>query len=162
LDARVILQRKGQQRTLALDQFYTTRGEYPHALAADELLTEIRIPAHRAGSGSAYERLAYRSAVDYPVASVGAWVRVTGGKIESARLVVGAVSSAPLVIAAVSELLTGKKTAAAADLKRAAEAAKTAAAAFVVNSMGPPPTYRIDMVAVMARKGLERALARAV
>jgi 4-hydroxybenzoyl-CoA reductase beta subunit len=162
LDARVVLQRKGQQRTLALDQFYTARGEHPHALAADELLTEIQVPAHRAGSGSAYERLAYRSAVDYPVASVGAWVRVTGGKIDAVRLVVGAVSSAPLVIAAVPAMLTGKTTPAAADLKRAAEAARTAAAAFVVNSMGPPPTYRIDMVAVMARRGLEKALARAV
>jgi len=162
LDARVVLQRKGQKRTLALTEFYTARGEHPHALAVDELLTEIQIPAHQAESGSAYERLAYRSAVDYPVASIGAWIRVTKGKIESARLVVGAVSSAPLVIAAVSDMLTGKPTPATATLKRAAEAAKTAAAAFVVNSMGPPPTYRIDMVAVMARRGLEKALMRAI
>jgi hypothetical protein len=59
-------------------------------------------------------------------------------------------------------MLKGKPTPATATLKRAVEAAKTAAAAFVVNSMGPPPTYRIDMVAVMARRGLEKALERAV
>ena len=162
LDARVILQRQDQQRTLALAQFYTARGEHPHALAVDELLTEIQIPAHRAGSGSAYERLAYRSAVDYPVASIGAWVRVADGKIESARLVVGAVSSAPLLVAAVSDRMTGKPAPATGALRQAAEAARTAAAAFVVNSMGPPPTYRIDMVAVMAKRGLEKALARAI
>ena len=98
--------------------------------AVDELLTEIQIPEHQSGSGSAYERLAYRSAVDYPVASIGAWVRVAEGKIESARLVVGAVSSAPLVVAMASDTLTGKPTSATAALKRAADAAKDAAAAL--------------------------------
>lgn len=162
LDARMVLQRKGQERTIAFTEFYTARGEHPHVLAVDELLTEIQIPEHQSGSGSAYERLAYRSAVDYPVASIGAWVRVAEGKIESARLVVGAVSSAPLVVAMASDTLTGKPTSATAALKRAADAAKDAAAAFVVNSMAPSPKYRVGMVAVLAKRGLEKALARAI
>lgn len=161
LNAQVVLRCKGGQRTVPLQECYSARGESPHTLAADEMLTEIWIPKPEPGSGSAYERLAFRSAIDYPVVCVGVGIRVSARKIEAARLVVGAIGSAPLVVAAAAGALAGRSPADTAALDRAATAVKNAAAAFVANNVAAPADYRVRMAGVLAGRGLKRALARA-
>ena len=65
LDARITLASKDHKRTIRLAEFYTDEGIQPHAIEPDELLLEIIIPVN--GGRSAYQRLSYRSAIDYPI-----------------------------------------------------------------------------------------------
>lgn len=161
LNAEVVLKRKGGERTLPIIEFYSARGEYPHTLAADEILTGVRIPGPEPGSGSAYERLAFRSAIDYPMVCVGAGIRVANGKIDSARVVLGAIGSAPLVVAAAAGALEGTRLDDAAAVAQAAKAVKSTAEAFVANNVSAPADYRVKMAEILAQRGLNRAIQRA-
>ncbi len=162
LDARILLMQKGQQRWMPLSEFYTARGEKPQALEPDELLVEIEIPAPGKAAGSAYEKLAFRSAIDYPMASAAAAVQVANNKIQQARLVVGAMGSAPLVISKASDLLSEKSWDDENAMDKAAKAASDTAEAFAVRNLSPPTEYRVRMVAVLARRALQRSLAMAI
>lgn len=162
LNARILLKQKGNQRRIPLAEFYTARGEKPHALEPGELLAQIEIPTPGTGSGSAYEKLAFRSAIDYPMASAAAGVQVENGKIRQARLVIGAIGSAPLVISGTAALLSGKSRKDDDAITQAAKAAADTAAAFAVNNLAPPAAYRVRMAAVLARRALKRALAAAM
>lgn len=153
---------KSGVRTFALVDLYTAKGEAPLALAPGELLTEIRVPLPPAGAGAAYRRLAYRSAVDYPLVCAGVGLETAAGRIARARIVVGAVSSAPLLLAQASGLLAGKAVDDRAAVAHAAARAMDHAAAFVVNNTIAPVAYRQQMIAVLVRRAIEAALARAV
>jgi CO/xanthine dehydrogenase FAD-binding subunit len=60
-----VLSSKSSSRTVDLADFYTTDGIVPFAMESNELLKKIIIPT--SGNTSAYHRLAYRSAIDYPI-----------------------------------------------------------------------------------------------
>ncbi|MCP3954939.1 MAG: hypothetical protein GY697_22365 [Desulfobacterales bacterium] len=162
LNAQIVLKQKGEQRRIPLTEFYTARGEKPHALEPGELLAQIEIPIPGTGSGCAYEKLAFRSAIDYPMASAAASVQVVHGKIKQTKLVIGAMGSAPLVISRASELLSGKSRDDENAMDKAAKAALDTAEAFAVNNLSPPTEYRVGMVAVLARRALNRSLEMAV
>jgi 4-hydroxybenzoyl-CoA reductase beta subunit len=161
LDATVTLQSKNGKRNLALAEFYTGVGEHPNVIEAHELLTDIDIPLPAPQSGNAYEKLAWRSAVDFPIVSAGAVVTIDGNRITGARLVIGAVASAPLVIATAEKILEGRPIDDLESITRLGEAAGDSASAFMVNNMAPPAAYRKHMVAVIAGRAMKRAIARA-
>ncbi|MDP2727511.1 MAG: FAD binding domain-containing protein, partial [Dehalococcoidia bacterium] len=52
------------ERSIPLKQIYSGDGQKPIALAADELITEIQVPAKAANSGAAYTKLRIRKAID--------------------------------------------------------------------------------------------------
>jgi 4-hydroxybenzoyl-CoA reductase subunit beta len=160
--ARVTLRKKEGTRTLPLFEFYSSTGEHPFTLADDEILTDILLPSPRAGAASAYAKLAFRSAIDYPVVSAGAAVRVEDGAIREARLVIGAVASAPLAIPAAARLLEGRPAGDAEAVTGVCKAAMDTAAAFVMNHMAAPVEYRVQMVSVLARRAIESAVSRAL
>ena len=108
MDARVVVQSKKGERTLPLAELYSSVGERPLTLADDEILTEIQVPDGGPGTGTAFEKLAYRSAIDYAVVSAGAFVQRDGDRIVQARLVIGAVSRAPLTISAAENILKSR------------------------------------------------------
>ncbi len=162
LGAQILLIQRGKQRIIPLSEFYTAQGEKPHALEPGELLAGIEIPTPRSGSGSAYEKLAIRSAIDYPMAAAAASVQVANGIIRQAKLVIGAIGSAPLVIARVPQMLSKKSWDDSDAVGQAAKAASDTAAAFATNNLAPPTQYRVRMVAVLARRALKRSLAMAM
>ncbi len=162
LDAQLQLKQKGKQRLISLSEFYTATGEKPHALEPGELLVGIEIPTPGPGSGNAYEKLAFRSAIDYPMASAASSVQVANGIIRQAKLVIGAIGSAPLPISGASEMLSGKPWDDGDAIAQAAKTASDTAAAFAVNNLAPPTQYRVRMVAVLARRVLKRSLAMAM
>lgn len=109
LDAQLTLVSTRGERQAALDAFYTTDGIKPFDMQPDELLTRIDIPKVP-GAVSAYERLSYRSAIDYPLVCAG--VRLVpdpddARSIQSARIVVGAMGRSPLPLAKVSRSWPG-------------------------------------------------------
>ncbi len=161
MDARVVVQSKRGERTLPLTELYSSVGERPLTLADDEMLTEIHVPNAGPGTGTAFEKLAYRSAIDYAVVSAGALVRTEGETIAQARLVIGAVARAPLTISAAERLLKDRPADDQQTVDDAGKAAMNAAEAFVANNMAQPKDYRIQMISVIAKRALKRALGRA-
>jgi CO/xanthine dehydrogenase FAD-binding subunit len=125
------------------------------------MLTEIQIRHPATGTGTAYEKLAYRDAVDYPAVSAGAFLRVSGDRIVQAGLVIGAVAGGPLTVSDAQKTLTDGDLDFEQSLEAAAAAAMNAAKAFIANNTVQPKEYRIQTVSVIAMRALGRALSRA-
>ncbi|MBU0465339.1 MAG: FAD binding domain-containing protein [Proteobacteria bacterium] len=158
LGASIILAQKSGERTVDLANFYTTDGIMPFAMESHELLKEIIIPAQ--GTQSAYQRLAYRSAIDYPIVCAGVLLKPSPkNEIEDARIVVGAMGRSPLFLAKASSSLKGKHFADMAAFKKAADDSMNSAAPFAVHNVGANLEYRCAMVSQMVFRALEQAAA---
>ncbi len=158
LKATLVFASKGGERTVALADFYTNDGIAPFAMELHELLKEIRIPL--SGGQSAYRRIAYRSAIDYPLASAGVWIQPDPGRkgvMGAARIVVGAMGRAPLLMAQASATLAGKRFDDGDALRKAADAARESAAPFAVHNVGSTPEYRCAMAGEMVFRALSDA-----
>lgn len=158
LNAQITLISKAFERTIPLAELYTDEGIMPHALESHELLKEILIPLN--GGQSAYRRLAYRSAIDYPIVCAGVKLTPTEGKadeIGEARIVVGAMGRSPLFIAQASTSLKGKKMMDVEAFKKAADTAMNSASAFAVHNVGATLEYRNTMVFPMVFQALSEA-----
>ncbi|MCP4721215.1 MAG: hypothetical protein GY860_17315, partial [Desulfobacteraceae bacterium] len=106
---------------------------------------------------SAYKRLAYRSALDYPIVCAGALLVPSTDKIAEARIVVGAMGRSPLYMASASNSLKGKKFDDTDAFKKAAAIAMDNAAAFAVHNLGSTLEYRCSMAAEMVSQALDEA-----
>ena len=158
LGAKLVMIGKGQERTVDLDQFYTADGIMPHQMEARELLKEIIIPLNNARS--AYKRLAYRSAIDYPIVCAGVLLKPSDAqknRIGEARIVVGAISRAPLFLAQAASSLMGKTMDDTDAFQKAADASMDSAAAFAVHNVGSTLKYRCDMIPLMVFQALMEA-----
>ena len=156
LGAKITMARKGDERTVDLKNFYTTEGIMPFAMDSDELLKEIAIQIQ--GGSSAYHRLAYRSAIDYPIVCAGVFLKPSNkDEIKDARIVVGAMGRSPLFLAQASSSLIGIKLSDTAAFKTAAGIAMDHASTFAVHNVGAALEYRCAMVAPMVFGALEHA-----
>ena len=156
LGADITLAEKGGERTVDLAGFYTTDGIMPFAMESHELLKEITIPVQ--GAQSAYQRLAYRSAIDYPIVCAGVLIKPSKkNEIADARIVVGAMGRSPLFFAQASSSLKGKKLTDTKAFKKAADTSMDSAAAFAVHNVGATLEYRCAMVSQMVFRALEQA-----
>lgn len=159
LDAHLVLNSTRGERRVALDAFYTTDGIHPFDMQPDELLIKIDIPVVP-GAVSAYQRLSYRSAIDYPIVCAG--VRLVpdpddAGCIGSARIVVGAMGRSPLFLAKVSQSLAGMRFDDNTAFEQAGKDAMNAAATFAAHNAGADLAYRQAMVEKMVGRALAHA-----
>jgi CO/xanthine dehydrogenase FAD-binding subunit len=161
LDAEVTLRGADAGRTIPLKELYTAVGDAPLSLHPGELLTEISIPLPVAGTGSAYRRLTFRAAIDYPIVSAAACVRVAAETIDAARIVVGAIGSAPLFAVTAANDLKGKSITDEQALAAAAKMAGGSAGAFIVDNVNADMEYRTAMIPVLVARALKAALVNA-
>jgi 4-hydroxybenzoyl-CoA reductase subunit beta len=154
LEARVKVAKKGSAWVIPLLDLYTSKGEEPIALEAEEILTEVEIPAPAASWGGDYQKLRYRGAMDFPLAGVAAVLNWNGESCARAKVVLTAVASAPVVVEEASKLLEGQKPDEEAIVK-AAEAAYEVA--HPVANVGSAPLYRRKMVRVMTKRAIANA-----
>jgi CO/xanthine dehydrogenase FAD-binding subunit len=155
LDAKLVLISKGNERTADLADLYTNDGIMPFAMEPQELLKEIIVPT--TATASAYQRLAYRSAIDYPIVCAGTAIVASAGLIDEARISVGAMGRSPLYLAQASSLLKGKALTDENAFQEAAVAAMDSAAAFAVDNVGSTLDYRCAMVEKMVFRALKAA-----
>ncbi len=158
LGAKLVLMSKGNERIVDLDQFYTADGIMPHQMEPHELLKEITIPLNNAKS--AYQRLAYRSAIDYPIVCAGVLLKPShseNDRIDEARIVVGAMGRAPLFLAQASSFLEGRKFNDTDAFQKAADASMDSAATFAVHNVGSTLEYRCEMVPTLVIRALQEA-----
>ena len=77
-------------------------------LEPGELLTSIRIPATWAGAQFYFEKVRDRQVWDFPLVNVASAIKFANGRIDGARLVVGAVAARPKRLASVEAAIVGK------------------------------------------------------
>jgi CO/xanthine dehydrogenase FAD-binding subunit len=110
--------------------------------------------------GSAYKKMRMRSAMDYPLLSVAAVVSVNdAGRINAARVVIGAAGPAPLIAHEAAGLLLGQDPR-KVDPDKVGQAA--ARKAQMVDNLVLPASYRKKMVPVYVKRAVEQAMERAI
>lgn len=159
LGATAVLQRVGGERRVPVEELFLGPGRC--ARERDELLTFVDVPAVPPGAGSAYVRLEYRRAMEIAIVGAAAFVALDEARagIVGARVALSAVAPTIVRVPAAEHALVGAAADDAAALARAGEAA--AAAAQPISDVRADADYRRAMVAVIARRAVGAALARA-
>ncbi len=157
LNAGVVAASPKGERTIPAEEFFT--GIMSTALAEDEILVAIQVPASSRGQGSAYEKFAH-PASRYAVVGVAALITITNGTCSSARVAVGGLLPSARRATAVERALVGKAM---------TDDAIAAAAAQIAGDLGNDVTgdiyasaeYRAAMAPVFTKRAIANAAARA-
>ncbi len=144
-------------RMIPLTEFYTGKGESPFNLLPEEILTEIRLPLPWAPISWSYQRLAMRSAVDYPIINAACVAIVDKGKVENFRLVLAAAGPAPVILKEAEQLIKGSEPDAEM-VAKAADMAVRAVEGIIVQNTAASKDYRIKMAGTMAARAVKEAL----
>lgn len=108
LGATVTLVSAAGTREVAVSDLYNNDGMQYLTRRPDELLTRIEIP-DTTGWVSTYWKLRRRGSFDFPVGAAAVALKLDGaGRVEAARLVLGAVASRPLHSPKAEALLVGQ------------------------------------------------------
>ncbi len=140
-------------RTIAAEDFFVTH--FTTSLEADELLTEIRFPVTRPGTGTAFDEMARRHG-DFAIVGVGVRIHVEGGTIDEARVVLTGVADTPYRARAAEDVLVGS-----APGSESFQAAAAAAAA--ATDLDPPSdlhgttAYRRKVAGALINRTLHQA-----
>ncbi|MEO8542596.1 MAG: 4-hydroxybenzoyl-CoA reductase subunit beta [Burkholderiaceae bacterium] len=105
LQAEVELASVRGARWLALADLYRDDGAAHLTLAADELLTRVRIPAAPHGRVSAYRKARVRGALDFPLAGVAVALQCADGALQSLAIAISGVASQPIIVAGLGQLI---------------------------------------------------------
>ncbi|HYK82295.1 MAG TPA: xanthine dehydrogenase family protein subunit M [Gemmatimonadales bacterium] len=157
LGARFQVRSRVSTRSLAADEFFT--GLFATALAPDELLVEIAVPALAPESGCAFTEVARRHG-DFALAGVAAVMTLdSGGRCRAVRIALCSVGDGPVLARAAAAVLDGQVP--------TPEAIRAAADAAARRDVDPPgdihasAAYRRHLAGVLTRRALERAGERA-
>ena len=141
LGATYVAQGPNGERTIAAKDFY--KGFLESALAADEMLTEIRVPKISGGSYG-FEKF-NRRAQDWAIVGVAAW-----RSNDSSGIALVNMGSTPILAVSASNALNqGASIADAAEL--------AAAEAEPQSDLNASSDYRIHLAKVLVRRALENA-----
>jgi carbon-monoxide dehydrogenase medium subunit len=143
LGATYVAQGPNGTREIAAADFY--QGFLETALAADEMLTEIRVPKMN-GAGWSFQKF-NRRAQDWAIVGVAAWRRNGESGVGLVNM-----GSTPILASSVSSALSG-----GASIEEAAQAA--AAEADPQSDLNASPEYRVHLAKVLVRRALEQASA---
>jgi carbon-monoxide dehydrogenase medium subunit len=156
LGATVVATGPKGERSIPIDEFFT--GLFETALARDEILTEIRIPAPPPKSGGAYVKLE-RKVGDFATAGVAVQLTLgAGGEVARAGIGLTNAGLTPVRASAAEKFLQGKKP----DDSAIAQAGRLAAEAADPNpDRRGSVEYKKEMARVLTARALKRATARA-
>lgn len=156
LGATVNLVSASGARELPVEKFFVTpetESGRENALAPNEILTEILVPPAAEVRNATYE-VRQKTALDFPLATASVALRMQGGTVASARIVLGHVAPAPWRAGAAEKALAGKPLDAAA-VEQAARAAVEGATPLSMNA------YKVQLARVAVKRALlEAAKAR--
>lgn len=103
--AQVVARGPKGERVIAIDDFFT--GLFESALGPGEILTEIRIPRPRLGSGGAYLKIE-RKVGDYATTGVAVQLEVSGDVCRAIRIGLTNVSPTPMRALEAEQRLVGQ------------------------------------------------------
>ena len=143
-------------RHIPVESFCTAPGQT--VLGPGEMLVSLHFPAPQRQQGVRYLRFTPRNEMDIAVAGAGVSLILDNGVIRSARVALASVAPTPLFVPEAGDWLTGKP-ASEASFRAAADIAKSAARP--ITDMRGTADYRRHLCAVLTRRALEAAAARA-
>lgn len=110
MGARVHVYGPQGSREVPVERFYITpraEGEREYDLKPNEIVTAISVPPLAGRRNSTYE-VRQREALDWPLAAASVVVRMSGNRVESARVVMGHVAPVPWRSTEAEQFLVGK------------------------------------------------------
>ena len=153
LDATLVAQKSSSRREIAAVDFFVDA--YETCLAADEVLSEIRIPAPAPNSGVAYLKFGY---LERPSVGVAIALTMNGG-ISDAKIAVGCAGPAPRRVAEAEAMLNNKSLEEASrNLANAGQVAGRAAQA--ISDLHGAQDYKEHIVGVLLKRAFQRAVGR--
>lgn len=153
LGASVKLVSIGRQRSVPIEEFFSGAGQ--NVLEEDEILAGLLVPDLLANARGVYLRWTNKTRVAIASASVAALVRLVGGKVASARIVLGAVAPTPVRAREAEAVLTGKTV----DDKLIEQASLAALdQARPISDVRSPAGYRREMIRVLTARALSQAI----
>ena len=117
LDAAVDITGTTGDRTVPLTEFYSVAADRPdqeNALAAGDLVTQVRIPLPANHSRSGYLKVRDRASYEFALTSAAVLLELDGDMIRSARVGLGGVGTVPWRARRAEQLLTGAPSTTAA------------------------------------------------
>ena len=150
LDAKARLAGPKGEREMALADFFVlprSEAEREHALAPEEILTEVILPAEARALRSATYEVRQRQLMDWPLVTASVALKPAGGTVAEARIVMGHVAAIPWRATEAEKSLMGKPVSEA-----------TAAEAAEVAVQGARPLSRNRHRVQLARVAVKRAL----
>ena len=154
-EAQVLLRSTEGERRIPLAELFTGPGRT--SVASNELIVAVEL-AELAGAGSCYVRLEFRRQMEIAVVGATAVVRLDGVIVRDARIAITALAPTVRRVAAAESSLVGTDGGPAA----AAEAGRLAAeAATPISDVRASLDYRTAMAAVVVRRAVTGAIARA-
>jgi xanthine dehydrogenase YagS FAD-binding subunit len=153
LGASLVFQSSRGMRTLSAEQFFTIPEKDPrreNAREPDEILAAISLPA-APGVRSTYASAKEKAAFDWPLVSTAVALRVEGGIVREARIILGAVATVPLRSAAAEQTVLGRRL---DDATAETAAIAAAAGAQPLSENG----YKVELLTTLLRRTL-RSLA---
>jgi carbon-monoxide dehydrogenase medium subunit len=154
VDATFDLQGPAGRRSVKADDFFL--GTYATALAEDEILVSIRVPAFAKGTGWAYEKLK-RKTGDWATAGAAVVLRLSGGTVSHARIALTNVAPSALRATAAEQALIGQPL---NDAVIAAAAAAAMAATDPAADLRGDVEYKTAMAGQMVQRAIRAAAAR--
>ena len=152
LGATITVAGPAGERSMAVEDLLT--GYYETALAKNELITALRIPAQGA-MRSVYFKVTAGSADDWPALGVAVALATEGSRVTSARIVVSAATSKATRLTSAEQALIG----ADANDKTLAKVAEAAAAeADIIADIRGSASYKRELLRVYAARAVRAAI----
>jgi xanthine dehydrogenase YagS FAD-binding subunit len=110
-DASVALTGSRGSRSMPLSDLFVTphgRVRREHAIAPDELVVEVRVPENALARRGAFDKAMERKAWSFALVSVAVSVKLIGGVVRDARIVLGGVAPVPWRARDAEKLLEGR------------------------------------------------------
>lgn len=155
IEAEVVIRGPEGERVVSMHEFHV--GPYMTAVAANEILTEVRIKI-RPGAGSAHEKVE-RRAGDFAIAAASAAVWISGGTFDDVGVALAASGPFTVEVNRIKELMPGR--APSEELFVEAGAIAAADSMPIADTRGPED-YKRHLVGVLTKRALRRATARAL
>ena len=152
MDAKVKLRGPQGPREISVRDFFVTpqrEGESEHALRPSEIVTEVLVPDPGDVKMAVYE-VRQKEALDWPLAAAAVMLKLDGGSVQSARVVLGHVAPVPWPAPEAEDALKGKSV--NEDVAwEAGKAALTKATPLSQNA------YKVQLARVAVKRAILRA-----
>jgi CO/xanthine dehydrogenase FAD-binding subunit len=150
-DAEAVLVKRGAQRVVPLEGFFSGPGQT--VKERNEILTEVRIPLLPPGAASRFIKIGKRRAMAVAVASVAALVVLEeDGKVAKVRIALGSVAPIPLRARKAEGVLEGRLL---SDELVAVAARRARDEATPISDIRASADYRSKMVEVLVWRALK-------
>jgi xanthine dehydrogenase YagS FAD-binding subunit len=150
LEARVGLVSTKGRREIPVREFFVIpkkESERENALRPNEILAEVVIPSAARGLRTATYEVRQKEALDWPLACASVALKMTGGNVALARIVLGHVAPTPWPAEGAGKWLTGKPL----NQENAAKAGREAVAGAKPLSQN---AYKIQLAQVAVKRAL--------